>query len=168
MQSASIRGTMALLFLSGAATVCAADVEILAARRIHNAEGDRCGWCALETLARHHNLPGLFDLSAKHTGRARPEEMEAELDAAQINFRVQDPGCRNTLILRYAIQENRGALVGFRPPEPGAGRHIVTLVGITSECVRVLDPNDADGQVRTMPLGRFLSWWDGFVLVLEP
>ena len=38
---------------------------------------------------------------------------------------------------------------------------------ITADVVRVIDPNDRDGRTRTMPLERFLYWWDGFALVLE-
>ena len=32
----------------------------------------------------------------------------------------------------------------------------------------MIDPNDQDGRVRTMPRERFLHWWDGFTIVLQP
>ena len=59
-------------------------------------------------------------------------------------------------------------MVGFRPVEEGGGGHIVTLVDFTDDSVKVIDPNDEDGRVRTMATERFLSWWDGFALVLQP
>ena len=34
--------------------------------------------------------------------------------------------------------------------------------------MKVIDPNDEDGRTRVMPLDRFLYWWDGFTLVLDP
>ena len=66
------------------------------------------------------------------------------------------------------MREKLGAMAGFRELTPGAGRHIVTLVDYGEEEVRVIDSDDSDGRIRTMPLKRFLSWWDGFVLVIEP
>ena len=43
----------------------------------------------------------------------------------------------------------------------------MTLVDFAEDAVRVIDPNDQDGRVRTMDVDRFLYWWDGFALVLE-
>ncbi len=122
----------------------------------------------LETLARYHQITDLYHLADKKTEAARPADLEEALDKANVNYRVQDPGCRNKAILHYAVREKLGAIVGFRELTPGAGRHIVTLVDYGPEEVRVIDSNDADGRVRTMSLKRFLSWWDGFVLVIEP
>jgi ABC-type bacteriocin/lantibiotic exporter with double-glycine peptidase domain len=147
-----------------------AQAEVLIARshRIHDRWGDRCGWCALETLAHYFAITELYDLADKHSEPASVADLEAALDSVNVNYRVQEAGCRNKAILRYAVRENLGALVGFRERTPGAGRHIVTLVDYGPEEVRVLDPNDADGRIRTMPLKRFVSWWDGFALVIEP
>jgi ABC-type bacteriocin/lantibiotic exporter with double-glycine peptidase domain len=145
-----------------------AEVPISAANHVRNRSGRACGWCALETLARHHRLEALYGLADKHTGPSRPRDLEAALDDAGINYRVQPAGNRNTFILRYAVREKLGALVGFHPLKPGADRHMVTLVDIGPDKVRVIDPNDSDGRVRTMSLKRFLSWWDGFTLIVEP
>jgi hypothetical protein len=57
-------------------------------------------------------------------------------------------------------------VVGFRELFPGAGGHIVTLIDLGAEEVRVIDPNDPDHRVRTMNRERFFYWWDGFALVL--
>jgi hypothetical protein len=135
---------------------------------VRNLVGERCSWCALETLARYHQIEDLYHLADKRTGRASPEDLETALDEANVNYRVQDTGCRNKAILHYAVREKLGAVVGFREFRPGTGRHAVTLVDYGPDSVRVIDSNDADGRIRTMPLKRFLSWWDGFVLVIEP
>lgn len=154
------------VFLSPA--LARAEVSIPLDCRIRNLPGQRAGWCALETLARYHQIEDLYHLADKRTSRASPEDLEAALDEANVNYRVQDTGCRNKAILHYAVREKLGAIVGFREFRPGMGRHMVTLVDYGPDSVRVLDPSDADGRIRTVPLKRFLSWWDGFVLVIEP
>ncbi len=155
-----------ILFVSAAPTW--AEVSISASDCVRNRTGRACGWCALETLGRHHGKKALYGLADRHPETARPTDLEAALDDASINYRVQQPGNRNTFILRYAVREKLGALVGFHPLTPGADRHMVILVDIGPGQVRVVDPNDADGRVRTMSLKRFLSWWDGFALIVEP
>jgi hypothetical protein len=156
---------LALIVLPGAGR---AEVRVAPENRIRNLPGDRCGWCALETLARHHGIQALYGLADRHTTRATAADLEEALDDAHVNYRVQDAGCRYTLILRYATRAKLGAVVGFRERAPGDGGHLVTLVGFGPDTVRVIDSNDPDGRVRTMPLKRFLSWWDGFALVIEP
>ena len=145
-----------------------AEVPIPLDCRVHNQPRERCAWCALETLARYHQIDELYDLAQKHSEAASIADLESALDEVNINYRVQDPGPRDVAILRYAVREKLGAVVGFREAKPGAGRHMVTLVDYGPNAVRVIDSNDADGRVRTMPLKRFLSWWDGFALVIEP
>lgn len=144
-----------------------AEVNIAVENRVRNLPEGRCAWCALETLARHHGIEALHGLADTHTTRARQEDLEAVLDEAHIDYRTQPIGSRSTTILRYAIQEHLGAIVGFRERAPGDGAHMVTLVDFGPREVRVVDSNDADGRVRTMSRKRFLSWWDGFVLVVE-
>lgn len=151
-----------------APSLARAEVHIEQKNRVHDRWGDRCGWCALETLARYFEITELYDLADKQTGPSRIADLETALDRANVNYRVQEPGCRNKAILSYAVRQNLGALVGFRERTPGAGRHIVTLVDYGPDEVRVLDSHDGDGRIRTMSLKRFLSWWDGFVLVIEP
>ncbi|HEY7310785.1 MAG TPA: hypothetical protein VH643_15585 [Gemmataceae bacterium] len=144
-----------------------AEVKIALENRIRNLPEGRCAWCALETLARHHGITSLHGLADKHSTRATQIDLEAALDDVRIDYRTQPVGSRSTTILRYAIQENLGAIVGFRERVPGDGPHMVTLVDFGPDEVRVIDSNDADGRVRTMSRKRFLSWWDGFALVLE-
>ena len=144
------------------------EVNIPLSSRIRNLPRERCGWCALETLGRYHGLTALHDLARTHSTLARPGDLEAVLDRARIDYRVQDAGCRNTLTLRYAVRRNLGAIVHFRGRTPGDGGHFVTLVDFGPDSVRVIDSDDKDGRVRTMSRKRFLSWWDGFALVLEP
>lgn len=156
---------LALLILLG--TCHAEEVQIALKNRIRNRPEGRCAWCALETLGRHHGIEALHGLAEKHTTRAMPIDLEAVLDDLHIDYRTQPVGSSSTTILRYAIREKLGAIVGFRELAPGRGAHMVTLVDFGPDEVRVIDSNDSDGRVRTMSRKRFLSWWDGYALVLE-
>jgi ABC-type bacteriocin/lantibiotic exporter with double-glycine peptidase domain len=144
-----------------------AEVKIALENRVRNQPEGRCAWCALETLGRHHGIAALSGLADKHSTRATQIDLEAALDDLRVDYRTQPVGSRSTTILRYAIQEDLGAIVGFRERVPGDGPHMVTLVEFGPDEVRVIDSNDADGRIRTMSRKRFLSWWDGFALVLE-
>lgn len=164
----SLRGialTVALLFLPCAAR---AEVNIDSDCRMKNRPPGRCGWCALETLARHHRIKSLYGLVEDHASTANPDDLTDVLDKAGVRYHLQNRGERDTALLRSSCQEGLGAVVGFRPLQSGGGGHIVTLVDFTDDTVKVIDPNDQDGRVRTMPTERFLHWWDGFTLVLQP
>jgi hypothetical protein len=156
----------ALLFLF---IPCAAGAEVTIAVecRVKNRPPGRCGWCAVETLARHLKIKALYGLTANNPCRACPEDLEGALEAAGVSYRIQYPGNRSTSILRSAIREGRGAAVGFRECQPRAGGHIVTLVDFGPTKVKVIDSSDPVDRVRTMSRERFLYWWDGFALVLE-
>jgi hypothetical protein len=143
-----------------------AEVKISLKDRIHNRPPGRCGWCALETLARHHGIKALYGLTRRHPTRSDADDLEEALIKARVPYRIQYPGKRSTKILKAAIKAGRGAAVGFRERRSGAGGHIVTLVDIGSKEVRLIDPS-APQRVRTMPLKRFLYWWDGLAVVLE-
>lgn len=166
LSSNRLNGVLPVVFLLLPCTAYA-EVNIALENRVRNQPEGRCAWCALETLARHHGIKALHGLAEKHPTRATQIDLEAVLDDARVDYRTQPVGSRSTTILRYAISENRGALVGFRERKPGEGAHMVTLVDFGPEEVRVIDSNDADGRVRTMSRKRFLSWWDGFALILE-
>lgn len=107
-------------------------------------------------------------MAEKKASRARASDLQWALDDAGVDYRVQDAGNRDTFILRYAIGQKLGAVVGFAETTGGRGGHVVTLVDYGPQEVRVIDSNDADGRIRTMPLDRFLSCWDGFALVIDP
>lgn len=158
---------LGLAFFAILSGTCHAEVKIALKNRIRNHPEGRCAWCALETLGRHHGIKALHGLADKHATRAMQIDLEAALDDLHIDYRTQPVGTRSTTILRYAIRENLGAIVGFRELVPGQGAHMVTLVDFGPEEVRVIDSNDTDGRIRTMSMKRFLSWWDGFALVLE-
>src|SRR5262249_44371532 len=157
--------TAALLFLPGPA---AAEVNIDPGCRMKNLPPGRCGWCSVETLARHHHIKVLYGLVEDHPTNANPEDLTAVLDKSKVHYQFQKRGDRDTAILRASCADGLGAVVGFRPLYEGGGGHIVTLVDFTDETVKVIDPNDQDGRVRTMTTERFLRWWDGFTLVLQP
>jgi hypothetical protein len=144
----------------------AAEIRIPTNQRIHNRPPGRCGWCALETLARHHKIKALYGLTRKHASTADTEDLERALRKAHVRYRIQYPGKRNTRILRSAIQSGRGAAVGFRPRVRGGNGHIVTLVDFGARQVRIIDPSHPR-HVRTLPQKRFMSYWDGLAIVLE-
>jgi len=145
-----------------------AEVNIDPDCRMTNRPPGRCGWCAVETLARHHRIKSLFGLVDDHASTANPEDLTAVLDKVKVRYTLQQRGTQDRDLLRKACVEGLGAVVGFRPLQEGGGGHIVTIVDFTSDTVKVIDPNDQDRRVRTMPTERFLYWWDGFTLILQP
>jgi hypothetical protein len=149
------------------AGVVRAEVKVPADCRVKNRPPGRCGWCCLETLARYLKIKALYGLTDHNPSRCDVVNLVTVLDDAEIHYRIQYPGNRSQTILRHAVHEGLGAVVGFRELYPGAGGHIVTLIDLTEKGVQVIDPNDADGRTRRMTLERFLYWWDGFALVLE-
>jgi hypothetical protein len=163
----SLRFATLGLFLLCAPTAWA-EVKIDAACRIKNKPPGRCGWCALETLGRHHKIKALYGLTEEHASTCDADSLMAVLTDKGVTYRVQHEGDRNDEILHDAIRQNLGAVVGFRELKPGAGGHIVTLIDMTEDTVKVIDSNDKDGRTRTMTIERFLYWWDGFALVVEP
>jgi hypothetical protein len=160
--------TLALLVLVALPCISRAEVVIDPSCRMKNRPPGRCGWCAVETLGRHHRIKALFGLVDAHESIADPEDLTAVLDHLKVSYSYQARGSRDTAILRRASREALGAAVGFRPLSEGAGGHIVTLVDFNEETVKVIDPNDDDLRVRTMPTERFLHWWDGLTIVIEP
>jgi hypothetical protein len=162
---AALRG-LALVLPLLVPCVIRAEVKIAAACRVKNRPPGRCGWCALETLARRLGLQAMYGLTDKHPSTCSPRSLEECLASAGISYRIQYPGQRDEDILHYAICADLGAAVGLRGPYPGADKHIVTLVDFGDDFVKVIDP--ADCRTRQMSLERFRRWWDGFALVLEP
>ena len=159
------RAALVCLFLIPAAAP--AQARIALSCRVVNRPPGRCGWCAVETLARHLGVRPLYGLTEDHACLANPDDLTAALDAARVRYHAQARGRRDTAVLRAASRDGLGAAVGFRPLVPGGGGHIVTLVEFGDDEVRVIDPNDQDGRVRAMTRDGFLHWWDGFALVLE-
>ncbi len=164
-RSSGIALTIALFLLPCAGR---AEVNIAPECRMTNRPPGRCGWCAVETLARHHHIKVLYGIVEDHASTANPDDLTALLDKLKVRYKLQKRGDTDPEVLRRACDDGLGAVVGFRPLHEGAGGHIVTLVGFTESTVKVIDPNDQDRRVRTMPRERFLYWWDGFTLVLQP
>lgn len=154
-----------------------ADIHIAPHCRVKNRPPGRCGWCALETLARYHGLKAVYGLADRHPCTCSPRSLEAALRQTGVRYRMQYPGCRNRSILHYALSEELGAAVGLHAEgraeahgamHSGVDGHIVILVALTLDTVRILDPNDTDGHTRSMSLRRFLARWDGLAVVLVP
>lgn len=146
--------------------VAKAEVKIAMVSRMKNRPPGRCGWCALETLARHHGIKILYGLVDSNASQSRPKDLEKVLDDFKVSYRIQARGCFDRDILREAINKDLGAVVGLREQRPGAGGHIVTLIDYDADSVRIIDPNDQDCRTRTLPTETFLRCWDGFALVL--
>lgn len=147
--------------------LAAAQADIPADCRIPNRPPGRCGWCALETLARHQHIKTLYGIVDTQDCQCCPADLEEFLKQYKIAYHCQQRGENDQTLLRKTVHDHCGVVIGFREPQPGAGGHIVTLIDITDNEVRLIDPNDQDKRTRTMPLERFLYWWDGFALTLD-
>jgi hypothetical protein len=157
------------LALAGSAALgraARAEVRIASDCRVVNLPPGRCGWCAVETLARHHGIKVLYGLADDHPADASALELAGALQAAGVRYRMQSAGSSDTTILSWASRAGLGAAVGLRPLRPGLAGHVVTLTHFGSEDVRLIDPDDQDRRVRTVPREHFLHFWDGFALVL--
>jgi hypothetical protein len=132
-------------------------VEIPMQFRLPNRTGDQCVWVSLATLARFHGIARGAPL-ASHGGLAGPGQPEAELRRLGIRFRSQNPGNRDTAILRDAIDRGLGAMIGL------GGRHAVVVVGLDGGTLTVIENSDPKLGTRTLPV----SAWDGWAIVLYP
>jgi hypothetical protein len=157
---------VSLVFCLAIAHRTEAGVDIAPDCRIANRPPGRCGWCAVETLARHHRIKALYGLVEKNSSQSRPRDIERVVTASEVKFRLQQRGSQSTEILQYAIRNGLGAAIGFRPACGGSGGHIVTLVDFGPEEVRYIDPNYSD-RVRMMDRETFRERWDGFALILD-
>src|SRR5437588_5209502 len=92
----------------------AAEVNIPASCRMKNRPPGRCGWCAVETLARHHKIKSLFGLVEDHATTADPEDLTTLLDKVKVRYKLQKRGDLDTDVLRAACKDGLGAVVGFR------------------------------------------------------
>jgi hypothetical protein len=164
--SSYVRWAVVLIFLV-APGLTRAEVHITAKERVRNRPPGRCGWCVLETLARHQKIKALYGLTRKHPCTAEPVDLRKALKKAHVRYRIQYPGKRRSAILRRAIRQGHGAAVGFRPIYLGRQSHVVALVDYGSRQVRIIDPNDKKFRVRSMSRKRFRHYWDGFAIVLE-
>ena len=72
---------------------------------------------------------------------------------------------KDTTVLQRACDEGCGAVVTV---DDGPTRHAITLVGIDSERVAVIDSNDPAKSVQTLTMKRFLQRWDGGAIVIPP
>ena len=73
-----------------------AEVNIEPDCRMKNRPPGRCGWCALETLARHHRVTALYGLTRTHPWQASPEDLESAVTKAHVAYRLQERGERRT------------------------------------------------------------------------
>src|SRR5438105_9409600 len=93
---------LAVVFLLLCASHSWAEVKIAKACRVTNTPPGRCGWCALETLARHHQIKALYDLREKYACRCSATSLEESLSGTGVVYRIQQPGETSQGILKYA------------------------------------------------------------------
>src|SRR5579871_5677981 len=101
---------LALIVLLVAPAAAFADLNIPLQCRIKNRPPGRCGWCALETCARHQRVKALFGITDEHDSRCDPENQEAVLVQKHLAYRIQPRGNCDTAILSQAIREGRGVV----------------------------------------------------------
>ncbi len=173
----SIHSLSLLGLMLAASTAAAREIHIAPHCRVKNRPPGRCGWCALETLARHHGLKAIYGFADRHPCTCSPRSLEEALRETGVHYRMQYPGSRSRGILQFAVEEELGAAIGLRAGgwsdehgamQGGVGGHIVILIDLSFDTVRFIDPNDADGRTRMMSLRRFLARWDGLAVVLVP
>src|SRR5437773_12231648 len=85
-----------LLLLPGAVQ---AEVKVLAACRIKNRPPGRCGWCCVETLARHHKIEPLYGLTEHNASRCDVTNLETVVADADVLYRIQYLGNGSQCIL---------------------------------------------------------------------
>jgi hypothetical protein len=159
---------LSLLLVAGPAESA---IHIAPECRVKNRPPGRCGWCALETLGRHHAMQAVYGLAARHACTCSPASLEESLRETGVRYRIQYPGCRSRAILRCAIGEELGAAVGLRCSpfaEDGGEKHIVTLVDFGPDSVQFIDSDDSPNRTRRMSMKQFLARWDGLAVVLVP
>jgi hypothetical protein len=145
-----------------------AEVKIAHKDRIRNRPPGRCGWCALETLARNQHIRALYGLTGQHPSRwSELEDVEELLQQKHVRYHIQYPGQHSTIILRAALHNGRGVAVGLWNYRPRQGGHVVTLVDWGPRTVRIIDSNDRALRVHTISRKYFLAKWDGLALVLD-
>ena len=130
----------------------------------HNDTGIQCAYAAAECLARHHHLEGGYGLTHLYfSGCPSASYLESVLNNRGIKTKRQDAGNRSREILREAVANKWGAVVGLQ------GCHCVALVGFDEKdgTVQIVDNMTTFG-VREWSMDTFLSRWDGFVVVLLP
>jgi hypothetical protein len=159
---------LAVLFLLLLACPAAADITIAPSCRVKNRPPGRCGWCALETLARHHHIEAMYGFTDRHPCTCSADSLEESLLRTGVRYRIQYSGCTSQEILKFAMRRGLGAAVGLLDGGAAGEGHMVTLVGFSAHAVKIIDPNDADGRTRRLSLNQFLSCWDGLAVVLLP
>ena len=109
---------IALLVLVLVPSLVEAEVTVPASCRIKNRPPGRCGWCAIETVARQMKIETLYGITDSHSCRSCPADLETALTEAGVPYLIQYPGTSDTAMLKTAISKGRGAVVGFRELRP--------------------------------------------------
>lgn len=141
-------------------------VPIAQNNRIYNKSGDQCGWASLETLARHHEIKSLYDLTKNHKGLINDNNGPNVLKRKKVEFKYQKQTDKNVEILKtYVEQKHYGAAVGLD------GTHMVTLCHFDEKngIAKFIDNSGPNAlEIQTWDIKKFLERWDGTTYVLIP
>lgn len=139
-----------------------AEVNIAPQDRVFNKTGSQCVWCSLETIARHFHIAKLYDLTAKYKGTAGSGNVDSVLSSRGIKFYQGREGTHDLQGIRSAISQDWPVAIGLR------GVHMITLVDITQDSVKIIDNSDPSLSVQKKSLRWFESAWDGWYVTIPP
>lgn len=131
--------------------------------------GGCCLWASASTLAYLHGYN--FRLEDNRRGGSTPYHGVRVLKANGIPAQYTEMTRRkNVQYLRDACDEGLGATVGVCLGYQGGWPmlHEINLAGINDTHAAVLDNNDRQLKVRTVPIDKFLKMWDGSSIVIFP
>jgi hypothetical protein len=137
-------------------------LDVAKENRIPNRTGSQCVFCAIETLARHHKITQLYDLTQKYRGPSGPGQVAAILKARGIDFNQRWPGQPYESFIKKACAYGYGCLVSV-----GHGRHAIACVGCDETHIYVID-NGPNRETQAWSWQRFRGTTDGWVCVIYP
>jgi len=150
-----------------------AEVKIDVKNRVPNKEPGYCTWCSIETLGRHHNIKALFDLVENRSDNnlGTDKAIYRQLKKLKVKFKMQYFGGKKTSLIEYAIKNDLGCAVGFKPYAFGSSverrsAHMVTMIDFNKKQIKFIDPCDCKN-IYTKSRQWFDKYFDGAVIVIE-
>jgi hypothetical protein len=163
-----------LVSLILSASVFAQQIKIDAKNQIANVGNGYCGHCCIETIARHYGIKGaegrvagLYKKWGEYGGHMRDDEIVAALDEYHIIHYTSARGSYNYYWLRWALDSGIACIAHLKPPPGTDVGHFVTLVGVYSDRVGIIDSNRV-GNVIWYPREKFISRWSGGFIMVCP
>ena len=147
-----------LYFLFLFAPTASFAVEIPKEARVFNTSEHQCVWASLETLARHNQIPELYDLTTKYKKKATPDNVRYVLKKRKIKYKMTLHGRGSHGFLKENIRHG----IAF-----GTNRkHMMTLVHIDDKEAKFIDNSDKNLEVQTWDIKKFNKAFDGWAIVI--